>query len=71
MYNQFLNRVTGNRENVYTDKKLRPFLFKATKKQSLPLTPSQIIQIWKMETYTDFGVSYLIQTFVNKINTKL
>ena len=23
-----------------------------------------------METYTDFGVSYL-QTFVNKINTKL
>ena len=24
-----------------------------------------------METYTDFGVSYLIQTFVNKINTKL
>ena len=23
-----------------------------------------------METYTDFGVSYLIQTFVNKINTK-
>ena len=24
-----------------------------------------------METYTDFGVSYLIQTFINKINTKL
>ena len=24
-----------------------------------------------METYTDFGASYLIQTFVNKINTKL
>ena len=24
-----------------------------------------------METYTDFGVSYLIQTFVNKINKKL
>ena len=24
-----------------------------------------------METYTDFGVSYLIQTFVNKINTNL
>ena len=46
MHNQFLNRVTGNRENVYTDKQLRPFLFKATKKQSLPLTPSQIIQIW-------------------------
>ena len=23
-----------------------------------------------METYTDFGVSYLIQSFVNKINTK-
>ena len=22
-----------------------------------------------METYTDFGVPYLIQTFVNKINT--
>ena len=41
------------------------------KKQSLPFTPSQIIQIWWMETYTDFGVCYLIQTFVNKINTKL
>ena len=41
------------------------------KKQSLPLSPSQIIEIWKLETYTDFGVSYLIQTFVNKINTKL
>ena len=24
-----------------------------------------------METYIDFGVSYLIQIFVNKINTKL
>ena len=24
-----------------------------------------------METYTDFGVSYLTQTFVNKINAKL
>ena len=24
-----------------------------------------------METYTEFGDSYLIQTFVNKINTKL
>ena len=24
-----------------------------------------------METYTDFGVSYLIQNFVNKINIKL
>ena len=24
-----------------------------------------------METYTDFGVSYLIQTFVNKIFTKI
>ena len=24
-----------------------------------------------MENYTDFGVSYLIQTFVNKINEKL
>ena len=24
-----------------------------------------------METHTDFRVSYLIQTFVNKINTKL
>ena len=24
-----------------------------------------------METCTDFGVSYLIQAFVNKINTKL
>ena len=24
-----------------------------------------------METYTDFRVSYLIQTFVNKINVKL
>ena len=23
-----------------------------------------------METYTDFGVSYLIQTFVNKISIK-
>ena len=41
------------------------------KKQSLPPTPSQIIQILWMETYTEFGDSYLIQTFVNKINTKL
>ena len=24
-----------------------------------------------METYTDFGVSYLIQVYVNKVNTKL
>ena len=24
-----------------------------------------------METYTDFGVSYLVQTFVNKITEKL
>ena len=32
MYKQFLNRVAGNRENVYIDKRLRPFLFKATKK---------------------------------------
>ena len=39
--------------------------------QSRPLTPSQIIQIWSMVTYTDFGVSYLILTFVNKINKKL
>ena len=46
MYNQFLNRVTGNRENIYTNKQVRPFLFKATKKQFLPLTPSQHIQIW-------------------------
>ena len=23
----------------------------------------------KMESYTDFGVSYIIQTFVNKTNT--
>ena len=46
MYNQFLKRVVGNMENVYTDKQLRHFLFKATIKQSLPLTPSQIIQIW-------------------------
>ena len=37
------------------------------KKQSLPLTPSQIIQIWQMETYADFWVSYLIQTFTNKV----
>ena len=44
MYNQFINRVAGNRENVYVQ--LRPFLFKATKNQSLPVTPSQIIQIW-------------------------
>ena len=22
MYNQFLNRVTGNRENIYTDKQV-------------------------------------------------
>ena len=28
------------REDVYTDKQLRPVLFKATKKQSLPFTPS-------------------------------
>ena len=34
------------REDVYTDKQLRPVLFKATIKQSLPLTISQIIQIW-------------------------
>ena len=27
------------REEVYTDKQLRPVLFKAMKKQSLPLTP--------------------------------
>ena len=59
------------REDVCTDKQLRPVLSKATKKQSLPLTPSQIIQIWLMEIYTDFGVSYLIHTFVNKINAKL
>ena len=48
MYNQFVNRVAGNRENVYVQ--LRPFLFKATKNQSLPVTPGQIIQIWQMET---------------------
>ena len=42
MYNQFLNRVSENtkivREDVYTDKQLRPVLFRAMKKQSLPLT---------------------------------
>ena len=27
------------REDVYTDKQLRPVLFKATEKQSLPFTP--------------------------------
>ena len=46
MYNQFLNRVAGNTENFYTDKQLQLLSFKATKKQCLPLTPSQIIQIW-------------------------
>ena len=43
MYNQFLNRVTENTKivhgDLYTDKQLRPVLFKATKNQSLPLTP--------------------------------
>ena len=58
------------REYFYIDKQVQPFLFKATKKQPLPLTPNQIIQIWLMETYTDFGVFHLIETFVNKINTK-
>ena len=43
MYNQFLDRVTGNKEKVYTDKQLRPFVFKATKKQFLPLTAGQVI----------------------------
>ena len=33
------------REDVYTDKQLRPVLYKAMKNQSHPLTPSQIIQI--------------------------
>ena len=37
------------------------------KKRFLPLTPNH--SNMKKETYTDFGVSYLIQTFVNKINT--
>ena len=46
MYNQFPNRVARDRENVYTDKQLQPFSFKATKKQSLPLNSSQIIPIW-------------------------
>ena len=32
-------------EDIYIDKQLRSVLFKAMKKQSLPLTPSQIIQI--------------------------
>ena len=38
------------RENVYTDKQLRPVLFKAMKKQSLTLTPNQIIKYdkWKL-----------------------
>ena len=58
------------REYFYIDKQVQPFLFKAAKKHPLPLTPSQIIQIWLMETYTDFGVFYLLETFVNKINTK-
>ena len=58
-------------EHVYTDKQLRPVLSNTMKKQLLPLNPSQIIQIWQMETYTDFRVSYLIQTFVNKVNAKL
>ena len=58
------------REYFYIDKQVQPFLFKATKKQPLPLTSNQIIQIWLMETYTDFGVFHLIETFVNKINTK-
>ena len=33
-------------EDVSTDKQLRPVLFKAIKKQFLPLTPSQIVHIW-------------------------
>ena len=72
MYNQLLNRKYKNcaREDVYTEKQLGPVLFRASKKQSLPLPLIQIIQIWQMETYTDFGVSYPIQTFANKINTK-
>ena len=34
------------REEVYTDNQLRNVLFKAMKKQSLPLIPCQIIEIW-------------------------
>ena len=36
MYHQFLNRMAGNRKDVYTDKKLRPAM------QTIPLhlTPS-------------------------------
>ena len=56
MYKQFLNRVAERRENVYIDKQLRSSSFKTTKKQSLPLLPSQIIQIWQMETYTDLSL---------------
>lgn len=45
--------------------------YKTTKKQPLPLITSKIIQIWWMETYADFGVSSLIQFFVNKILLEL
>ena len=32
-------QISKKREDVYNDKKLRPAIFKAMKKQSLPLTP--------------------------------
>ena len=50
---------------------LRVSWFTCYKKHSLPPTPSKIIQIWQMENCTEFGDSYLFQTFVNKKNTKL
>ena len=47
MYNQLLNRKYKNcaQEDIYTDKQLGPVLFRESKKQSLPLPLSQIIQI--------------------------
>ena len=41
MFNQFLNKVSENTKYFAweDDKQLRPVLFKAMKKQLLPLTP--------------------------------
>ena len=60
-------------QDVYTDKQFRLVSFKATKKAIFPATSSKSFKYdkWKPILIPESLFSYLIQTFVNKINTKL
>ena len=71
MYNQFLNRVAGNTKTVFirTNNYDLSYLKQPKSNPSLSLlVKSSKYGKWKPILISE---SYLIQTFVNNINTKL